>query len=107
MGKERPFRVCDTHWSAQGAMLASVDMAVHFGIPTEEVKALFANDLYRNKEMGGDLGSKIFPPKTHIEQLLVSYDYKTKVLYDNELPNFGRTMLIENEEALLSKTILL
>ena len=105
--KERPFRVCDTHWSAQGAMLASVDMAVHFGIPTEEVKALFANDLYRHKEMGGDLGSKIFPPKTHIEQLLVSYDYKTKVLYDNELPNFGRTMLIENEEALLSKTILL
>lgn len=105
--KERAFRVCDTHWSAHGAMLATVDMAVHFGLPEDTVKALFENDLYRDKEMGGDLGSKIFPPETHVEQLLVSYDYKMRVLYDNKLPNFGRTMLIENDEALLSKTIVL
>lgn len=105
--KERAFRVCDTHWSAHGAMLATLDMAVHFGIPEEALKALFENDLYRNKEMGGDLGSKIFPPEIHEEQLLVSYDYKMRVLYDNKLPNFGRTMLIENDEALLNKSIVL
>lgn len=105
--KHRTFRVCDTHWSAHGAMLATVDMAVHLGLPEHEVKATFEKDLYRDKEVGGDLGSKLFPPETHVEQMLVSYDYKTQVLFDNKLPNFGRTVLIENHEALSSKTIVL
>lgn len=101
------FRVCDTHWNSHGAMLASVELCVNLGINRKSLQNLFSKDSYKEKEVGGDLGNKLFPPQTYLEEVLTSFNYRNNLVYDNGLPNFGRAMFIYNRNALINETLLL
>lgn len=101
------FRVCDTHWNANGAMLASIELSVKLGINRQDLQEVFSKDTYKQKEVGGDLGNKLFPPQTHLEEILTNFNYRNNIVYDNGLPNFGRTMFIYNNDALVGETLLL
>lgn len=104
---QNTFRVCDTHWNSHGAMLASIDLCVSLGISRKELREIFSKDTYKEKEVGGDLGNKLFPPQTYLEEILTSFNYRNNIVYDNGLPNFGRTMFIYNSNALMNETLLL
>lgn len=103
----RSFRITDTHWSPFGAMLASVELAVSLGLNRLEVEALFANDQYRSALLIGDLGNKLFPPKASEEWLLKGFSYRKSVVSDNGLANFGRTLCLANEQALVPQHLVL
>ena len=97
---QRSFRYTDTHWTHHAAMQVSVLLAVQLGLDVTAVNACFANDQYVERSVCGDLGNKLFPPREAPEQLLCSFNYKQYLRYDNGLPNFGRVMLYENDNAL-------
>jgi|GEM_PF-1094788 len=101
------FRVCDTHWNSHGAVLATIALCVNLGMSQKALEELFSKDSYKEKEVGGDLGNKLFPPQTHIEELLTNFNYKNHLVFDNGLPNFGRTMFIYNSNGLTEETLLL
>tara|TARA_R110001583_G_scaffold119280_1_gene270622 strand:- start:858 stop:2186 length:1329 start_codon:yes stop_codon:yes gene_type:complete len=98
--EERPFRITDTHWAPYGAMLAAVEVLRKLGVDTEGARALFAQDQYKESTVIGDLGNKIYPPRSAIERVLASFSYRKTVIYDNQLANFGRVMLLANSTAL-------
>lgn len=98
---ERTFRICDTHWTPHGAMLATVEVLERFGLASDEVKAMFARDAYTEREQVGDLGNKVYPPRSAKERLLRGFSYRKVKRYDNELPNFGRVMILANPKALV------
>lgn len=104
---KRSFRITDTHWSPFGAMVASVELAVCLGLVRQEVEALFAADQYRNVQLIGDLGNKMFPPKASEEWLLKGFNYRKSVVSDNGLANFGRTLCVVNEQALVQKHLVI
>jgi len=95
----RTFRVCDTHWSLHGAMLATLEVVKQLGIAEGEVKDIFDKDIYVEKEQYGDLGSKLFPPRSAKERVLRSFTHRRIKRYDNALPNFGRVQLLAYSEA--------
>jgi len=99
---ERTFRICDTHWTSHGAMLATIEVLVRLGLQTEEITAMFARDRYVEREQVGDLGNKVYPPRSAKERVLRGYSYRQVKRYDNDLPNFGRTMILANPKALVS-----
>lgn len=101
------FRVCDTHWNSYGAMLASIELCVNLGISRKALEDLFSTDSYKEKEVGGDLGNKLFPPQTYLEEILTNYNYRNNLIYDNNLPNFGRSIFICKHDALIDETLLL
>lgn len=104
---QRSFRMTDTHWSPFGAMLASVELAVCLGLVRQEVDALFAADQYRNVQLIGDLGNKMYPPKASEEWLLKGFSYRKSVVSDNGLANFGRTLCLANEQALVQQHLVI
>lgn len=97
---QRSFRLTDTHWSPYGAMLASVEAAVTLGLERTALQALFAEDVYREVQVVGDLGNKVFPPLKSQEALLKSFSYRKSIVTDNGLANFGRTVVLNNDMAL-------
>ena len=99
---ERTVLMMDSHWTLYGAMLAVLDTVGRLGIDKDQVQALFAEDLYREREIGGDLGNKFYPRRTSREKILVSYNYIKCIVYDNHLPNLGRVQSIENKSALFN-----
>ncbi|MDR7119321.1 alginate O-acetyltransferase AlgX-related protein [Rheinheimera soli] len=104
---KRSFRVTDTHWSPFGAMVAAVELAVSLGLVRENIEALFANDEYRRVPLIGDLGNKMFPPRSADEWLLKSFSYRKSVVSDNGLANFGRTLCLANELALVPRHLVI
>lgn len=97
---ERSFRVTDTHWSIHGAAKASELCALELGVPAPSVQQLFADDVFYTRDVVGDLGNKIFPPAKHAEAVLKNYSYRKFVTYDNQLPNFGRVVVIQQPAAI-------
>jgi hypothetical protein len=55
----------------------------------------------------GDLGNKAYPPAAHDEAVLRSFNYRKYVVYDNLLPNFGRTIVMQYPKALSKKHCLI
>ncbi len=78
-------------------------LAVSLGLNRLEVEALFANDQYRSALLIGDLGNKMFPPKAAEEWLLKGFSYRKSIVSDNGLANFGRTICLANEQALVKR----
>ena len=104
---KRSFRYTDTHWSHYAAMTVSVLLAEKLGLDKADLTALFADDQYVERSVCGDLGNKLFPPHYACEELLSGFNYKRYLRYDNGLPNFGRVMLFENENALVAQHCLI
>ena len=104
--EERTFRVCDTHWSCHGARVATMEVAKKLGLDCAPIENLFKNDIYVERVMAGDLGSKIYPTQRHAEDFLTTFNYNRVVVYDNNLPNFGRAFILDNPDALNEQTLL-
>lgn len=105
--KQRSFRVCDTHWTFHGARKASQLLASALSEKGTSAFEVFADDKYARRRLTGDLGSKLFPPRGHIEEALHNFNYRRTVIYDNWVDNFGRIIVMSHEEAVLKKTLLL
>ena len=102
----RSFRVCDTHWSVHGARLASQLVSSKLSLKAVSELDIFNSDVYQRKRLSGDLGSKLFPAQLHNEDRLISFSYREKVIYDNNIDNFGRVICMLNREALLGESLL-
>ncbi|UTA78617.1 glycosyltransferase family 2 protein [Halomonas sp. XH26] len=97
----------DTHWTHQGALAATIALAVKLGVEKKACMALFKKDRYKNRAMGGDLGNKLTPKQKSSVDVLVSFSHSRYKTYDNGLPNFGRLLVIEYPEALMTGTCLI
>ena len=104
--EERTFRVCDTHWSCHGARVATMEVAKKLGLDCAPTEDIFKKDVYVERVMAGDLGSKIYPTQRHTEDFLTTFNYNRVVVYDNNLPNFGRAFILDNPSALNKQTLL-
>lgn len=106
LGDESYYKT-DTHWTQQGACLASRLVAQRLGLEKKLVDSIFEQDQYQTKQYAGDLGKKLEPKAMYLEAFLIGFSYRNWVVFDNGLPNFGRVMLIEYEEALKDATCLI
>ena len=104
--EERTFRVCDTHWSCHGARVATMEVAKKLGLECAPIEDIFKKDVYVERVMAGDLGSKIYPIQRHAEDFLTTFNFNRVVVYDNNLPNFGRAFILDNPNALNKQTLL-
>ncbi|MCL5255393.1 MAG: hypothetical protein M1363_04580 [Gammaproteobacteria bacterium] len=100
------FRRKDTHWTQYGAMLATLALLRQLNVPVAPATALFADDEYREREVGGDLGNKVYPVEKHRELFLVGRRYQEWLHFDNGLQNFGRCLTLVNMNAIVKKHLL-
>ena len=97
----------DSHWSQQGAMVAAKALVAALGLDLKAVNTLFAEDEYVQRRIAGDLGNK-FTPERHCNiEVLSSFSYIKYRYYDNGLPNFGRFLVLVNDQALMPGVCLL
>lgn len=101
----RTFRKNDTHWSLYGASVASAELLSQLGLA--DYSALFDHDIYVERAVIGDLGNKLYPPVLSDEVTLKGASYHPRVVYDNQLPNFGRALVVYNDDAPLNRTLLM
>ena len=104
---ERSFRVCDTHWTVHGAREAAIQLTTTLTGYDKRIRETFKDDEYIKRQAFGDLGRKVYPPRSADEDVLASFNYRDVVVYDNQLPNFGRIITMHNEIALFKQKIIL
>ncbi|MAF66724.1 MAG: hypothetical protein CMJ84_13835 [Planctomycetes bacterium] len=105
--EQRSFRVCDTHWTLHGARLAAQLVASKLSSRSVPELDVFSNDVYQNRKSRGDLGSKLYPPQQHEEDVLTNFNYRRCVVFDNNVDNFGRTIVMFHQHAVFDETLLL
>lgn len=105
--QERMFRVCDTHWTHQGALCGLLAVLETLGLDTAGVDALFEQDNYKESPRAGDLGNKVFPRRSAREWILSGATYRKWVQYDNHLPNMGRVLITHKKDALVKAKCLI
>ena len=105
--EQRSFRVCDTHWTLHGARLAAQLVASKLSSRNISELDVFANDVYQNRKSWGDLGSKVYPPQQHEEESLTSFNYRRCVIFDSNIDNFGRIIVMFHQHAVFDETLLL
>jgi hypothetical protein len=96
----------DTHWTHKGALAATIALVERLGVERAACEALFQNDRYKDKTMGGDLGNKLTPKQSSTIEVLNSFNHVRYKVFDNGLPNFGRLMVMEYPDALVDGTFL-
>ncbi|NKW89883.1 hypothetical protein HGG65_09695 [Alteromonadaceae bacterium A_SAG4] len=104
---KRSYRVCDTHWSHYGAMCASIAVLSRQNKNIQAIEKLFSSDIYRTRHVTGDLGNKVFPPQKHDEEFLGSFNHQHFIVFDNQLPNFGRIRIIYYDDAMYDEVLLI
>ena len=104
--EQRSFRVCDTHWTLHGARLAAQLVASKLSSKSMEELDVFANDTYQKRKSWGDLGSKVYPPQQHEEESVTSFNYRRCVIFDNNIDNFGRIIVMYHQHAVIDETLL-
>ncbi|MBR9897464.1 MAG: hypothetical protein GYB16_13985 [Gammaproteobacteria bacterium] len=104
--EQRSFRVCDTHWTLHGARLAAQLVACKLSSRSVDEIDVFSNDVYKNRVVSGDLGSKLYPPQRHEEDSLSNFNYRRCVVFDNNVDNFGRIIVMYHKYAVFNETLL-
>lgn len=97
---EACFKQTDTHWTDRGAMLATLAVLPHLGVDVAQAQALFAQDVYEVRNEVGDLGCKLLPVRSAPTEFLQGPALEAGAVFDNRLPNIGRTLVFENAGAL-------
>ena len=105
--EQRSFRVCDTHWTLHGARVAAQLVTCKLSFKSICETDIFSNDVYQNRMTSGDLGSKLYPPQLHEEQSLINFNYRRCVIFDNNVDNFGRILVMFHQHAMLDGTLLI
>lgn len=103
---EACFKKTDTHWTDRGAMLAVMAVLEHLGLDTRKAEALFATDVYELRREVGDLGCKMLPARSAETEFLQAPMPEQDAVFDNGLPNIGRTLVFENETAIFPLRVL-
>lgn len=103
---DRSFRVCDTHWTLHGARFAAQLITSKLTSRNISEFNIFEDDVYQNREVSGDLGSKLFPPQRHEEDRLTNFNYRHCIVFDNNIDNFGRIIVMFHKHALFKETLL-
>lgn len=93
---EACFKKTDTHWTDRGAMLAVMAVLEHLGLDARKAEALFATDVYELRREVGDLGCKMLPARSAETEFLKAPMPEQDAVFDNGLPNIGRTLVFEN-----------
>jgi hypothetical protein len=104
---DRSFRVCDTHWTLHGARFAAQLVTSKLMSRNIDELNVFEGDVYQNREVSGDLGSKLFPPQRHEEDRLTNFNYRHCVVFDNNIDNFGRIIVMYHKHAVFKETLLI
>jgi hypothetical protein len=104
---EKAFFKTDSHWTQRGAGLVSQLLALRLGISAESVDGVLAKDQYVERLHTGDLGSKLEPKQRAPADFLRTFNYRSCIVYDNGLPNFGRLMVMQYSSALTDATCLI
>lgn len=103
---EACFKQTDTHWTDRGAMLATLAVLPHLGVDVAQAQVLFAQDVYELRAEVGDLGCKLLPLRSANTEFLQGPAPEAGAVFDNRLPNIGRTMVFENSAALRELKVL-
>lgn len=103
---ESSFYKTDTHWTHKGASLASLYSIKALNLSVEDFSQILSNDVYKSVNHAGDLGNKFDPHLSAPADILVSFHYRHKICYDNGLPNFGRLLITQNDEAISDSSCL-
>lgn len=93
------FKKTDTHWTDRGAMLAVIGFLEHLDFDLSKVKKIFDEDVYEFRKEVGDLGCKLLPARFAETEFLRAQEPEQGAIFDNKLPNIGRTIVFENEQA--------
>lgn len=96
---EACFKQTDTHWTDRGAMLATLALLPLLGLDEEPARALFEQDAYEPRNEVGDLGCKLLPVRTAATEFLKGPPPEADAIFDNRLPNIGRTLVFEHADA--------
>lgn len=99
---EACFKQTDTHWTDRGAMLAAINFLDHLGLDLSKVESLFDEDIYELREEVGDLGCKLLPTRSAATEFLRAAAPEQGAIFDNGLPNIGRTLIFENQNSVFS-----
>ena len=97
---EACFKQTDTHWTDRGAMLATLAVLPYLGLDAAQAQALFVQDVYEQRNEVGDLGCKLLPVRSAPTEFLQGPAPEAGAIFDNRLPNIGRTLVFENAGAL-------
>ena len=97
---EACFKQTDTHWTDRGAMLAVMAVLEHLDLDTRKAESLFTTDVYELRREVGDLGCKMLPARSAQTEFLQAPMPEQDAVFDNGLPNIGRTLVFENETAI-------
>ena len=103
---ESSFYKTDTHWTHKGASLAAFYSIKALNLPIDDFNRILINDVYKSVNHVGDLGNKFDPHLSSPADILVSFHYRHKICYDNGLPNFGRLLITQNDEAISDSSCL-
>lgn len=91
----------DTHWSDYGAALCVDEILNYFALEN------FVRNLkYVDRELPGDLGSKLNPPKISSIKLLDNRP-SGKLVYKNQFVNHGAAIIFSNPEAPLQNDLII
>lgn len=96
---EACFKQTDTHWTDRGAMLATLALLPLLGLDDVRARALFEQDAYELRNEVGDLGCKLLPMRSAATEFLKGPPPEAGAIFDNRLPNIGRTLVFEHADA--------
>lgn len=97
---EACFKQTDTHWTDRGAMLATLALLPLLGLDDVRARALVEQDAYELRNEVGDLGCKLLPMRSAATEFLKGPPPEAGAIFDNRLPNIGRTLVFELADAL-------
>ncbi|EKO3656203.1 hypothetical protein M3908_002660 [Vibrio metschnikovii] len=104
---EPAFRKLDTHWTHKGCLQTWLTLLNSWQLLTEQHQQTFSDLSFVDRTMGGDLGNKCFPPRKATEKCLAKSIYRSKLVFDNQLPNMGRVFICVNPSAYYQQTLLI
>ncbi|EKO3611279.1 hypothetical protein M3914_002457 [Vibrio metschnikovii] len=104
---EPAFRKLDTHWTHKGCLQTWLTLLDSWQLLTDQHQQTFNQLSFVDRTMGGDLGNKCFPPRKATETCLAKSLYRSKLVFDNQLPNMGRVFICVNPSAYYQQTLLI
>lgn len=104
---ENCFKKTDTHWTDRGAMLAVLGVLPMLRVASNLGENIFSKDVYEYRNEVGDLGAKMLPQRMSSTEFLVDSKEPNLIVFDNGLPNIGRTLIFKNSHAPIKRRLLM
>lgn len=105
--KTQCFIKTDTHWTDRGAMHAALALVERLGLDAGVAQRCWADDVYYTTPFPGDLGAKLQPPVAAPTEFLQARPAAQDAAFDNHLPNIGRVLVFQEEDAPWDRSLLL